>query len=137
MVKEKKIYIRDIHVGYATTVNVSPETSTEQTPTFDGVITDGTDIIPWTVSIDKIRYGKISEYIELEKLLHGMFTKPENIKVVEESNTVDGSLRVTDIIYNCILETKDYEINTDSRTVENLSFKGTDLNKWVNGEQIT
>jgi hypothetical protein len=136
MAKTKFVWINDTAVGYCTSAKVSPETNTTETKTFDGVITDGTSEVSWTVEFDKVRYGGISDYVAIEKLLHKMFTTPMPIKIMELAQTKEGEIRVTQIIYNCIVDNKEYSIDAEDRTVESLSFKGSKMREWVNSEEI-
>ena len=129
---DKEIYIDNQRVGYATSVEVSPETNTEETVTFDGVITDGTANVSWSVEIEKLRYGKVSDYIKVEQLLHSMMNNPKSVKIIEKVKVPEGVMTVEDIIYDCIVEGKDYSIEADARTVESLSFKGAKATKKVN-----
>ena len=136
MAKKVSIYLGTMLLGYGNKVDLSPSTKTSEVDTFDGVITDGEKDLSWKLAIDKVRYGKIKDYIAIEKKLHKMFTVPETIKIVEESETVDGTLKVVDQISNCFVDDKKYSIDPSSRTIENLSFKGNKLKKWINGEEI-
>lgn len=136
MAKTKFIWINDVPIGYATSAKVSPETNTQDTKTFDGVITDGTAEVSWTVEFDKVRYGGISNYVAIEKLLHKSFSTPMTIQVMEEVQTKEGALKVEQFIYNCILDNKEYSLDPEERTVESLSFKGSKMKELINGEEI-
>ena len=133
---KKFIYINDIRVGYATSAKVEPEIDTEETPTFDGPVVDGTEDPSHTVEIEKLRYGTIKEYIQLEQLLVNMYTKGYPIKIIEDVSMKDGDMRVTDIVYDCKLDGNDYELDPEERTAENLSFKGSNRKRWINGKEI-
>ena len=65
----KIIYINNIRVGYSTSASVEPEVETNETPTFDGAVVDGTEDPSFTVEIEKLRYGTKADYIQLEQLL--------------------------------------------------------------------
>ena len=136
MAYDKEIYFNDLFVGYGNKAEVSPETSNSEVKTFTGVITDGNAEIAWNVNIDKIRYGKIKDYVKIEKLVHQMFTQPGSIKIIERTKTVDGVLEVKQQVYNCIVSDKKYTLDPESRTVESLAFKGSKMREWVNGEEI-
>ena len=136
MAKQVEIYLGTLKLGYANKAEVKPETQTSDVATFDGVITDGEKNISWTISIDQVRYGKVKDYITIQKKLHKMFTVPDSVKIVETSQTVDGTIKVTDQVYNCLVDDKNYSIDPESRTIESLSFKGGKLKKWINGEEI-
>ena len=134
----KEIYIDGKKLGYANKAEVSPDvTDAEETKTFDGPILDVPESISWEVSIDKLRYDKtISSYKEMERLLFSMFRNKKTIRIRETSKVPDGTLTVTTQVYNCVLTNKKYSIDPESRTVENLSFKGSPVDEWVNGEHV-
>jgi len=136
MAVTKEIYINNIRVGYGTNVKVEPELDTEETPTFDGPIVDGTSEPSHTVSIDKLRYGTIDEYIQLEQLLVNMYEKGYPIKIIERVSMKDGTMKVTDTVYDCKLDGNEYELDPEERTAESLSFKGGKRTRWINGKQI-
>lgn len=133
----KEIYISSLRVGNGTGVEVKPSIQAETIDTFDGPVNNGNDKISWEVSIEKLRYGTVKEYTDLEKLLFTMLTQPEPIKLIENVTMKDGSAKVTEIIYNCIISDKNYKWDTKSKTVENLTFKGEKLKKWVNNTLVT
>ena len=133
---DKEIYIDNQRVGYSTSVEVSPETNTEETVTFDGVVKNGTKNVSWTVEIEKLRYGKISDYIAIEKLLHTMMDNPKPVKIIEKVKVPEGTMTVTQIIRDCVVDGNDYSIEADARTVESLSFKGSSATKAVNNTKI-
>lgn len=136
MAVQKLIYINDIRVGYGTNAKVEPQIDTEETATFDGPVIDGVENPSHNVSIDKLRYGTINEYIQLEQLLINMYTKGYPIKLIEDVEMKDGTMRRTDIVYDCKLDGNEYELNPDERTAEGLSFKGGKRRTWINGKEI-
>ena len=126
-------------LGYANKVEISPDiTDAETTPTFDGNIVDVPENIAWTISIDKIRYGKtVASYAEIERLLLSMFKEKKTVHVREFTTIADGStLSVDTQVYNCVITDKKYTIDAESRTVENLSFKGSPMDEWVGGKKV-
>ena len=137
MARAKDIYIDTLHLGYANKAEVSPDIkNSDPDLTFDGAVPNGSDDISWTVSIDKLRYGKIEDYKAMETLLLSMLKTPKKITIIERKDSIDGQLRVTTAVYKCTLTDKKYTIDTENNTVENLSFTGTSMREWVNGEEI-
>ncbi|WP_295591217.1 hypothetical protein [uncultured Methanobrevibacter sp.] len=122
---DKEVYIGNLKVMWGTNVKVSPETNITSTATFDGVLTDGTDKIPYSISVDRLRYGTQNEYMTLHEKLDAMLTTPETIKIVETVRTSTEAFKVIDYVYNCLVDNDEYEIKADERTVEGLSFKGS------------
>ena len=122
---DKEVYIGSMKVMWGTNVKVSPETNISSTPTFDGVLTDGTDKIPYKITMDRLRYGTQTDYMALHQKLDSMLTNPETVKVVETVRTQTEAFKIIDYIYNCYVDDDSYEIKADERTVENLGFKGS------------
>ncbi len=135
----KAVYIGGTKIGYATSCEVAPDISdAEETKTFDGPIIDVPESISWTVDIEKLRYHKtIADYKNMEKLLFDMFFNKKTITVIESSKTADGdTLIVKQAVYKATIKDKKYKIDPESRTVENLSFKGEAMDEWINGEKV-
>lgn len=133
---QKEVYINNVKVGYGTNVKVEPEVETEETATFDGPIIDGTLEPSHTISIEKLRYGTIDEYIQLEQLLVNMYEKGYAIKIIERVSMKDGTMKITDTVYDCKLDGNEYELDPEERTAESLSFKGGKRKRWINGKEI-
>ena len=133
---DKAIFINNVRVGYGTNAKVEPELDTEETPTFDGPVIDGTIEPSHTVEIEKLRYGTMDEYIAIEKLLVNMYTVGYPVKIVERVKMKDGAMKITDIVYDCKLDGNDYELDPEERTVDSLSFKGGKRRRWINGKEI-
>ena len=134
----KKIMISNKRVGYANKVEVSPNiTNAEPVATFDGGVPNGNDEVTWSVTIDKLRYGKITDYLNMEKLLLSMLKTPYTITITEDVTAIDGTMTVQTKVYKAVLTDKKYTIDAESNTVENLSFTGASMKEFVNGEEIT
>lgn len=136
---DKLVYVGGMKLGHANKAEVSPDiTDAEEIKTFDGTIVETPESVAWNVSVDKLRYDTtIASYKQVETLLLSMFKEKKSVKVVENSKMEDGSkLRVTSVVYNCAIKDKKYTIDPTSKTVENLSFKGSPCDTWVNGEKL-
>ena len=132
----KIIYINNIRVGYSTSASVEPEVETNETPTFDGAVVDGTEDPSFTVEIEKLRYGTKADYIQLEQLLINMYTKGYPIKIAEKVSMKDGDMTIVDIVYDCKLDGNSYELDPEERTAESLTFKGSKRRRWIDGKEI-
>jgi len=135
----KQITIGGKKLGYANKADVSPDiTDAEETKTFDGSIIDTPESIAWKVDIDKIRYDTTSNsYATMETLLLSMFKTPQTITIHEDTKGADGKdIIVETNIYGCLLTDKKYSIDAESRTAENLSFKGSPMEQKVNGKVV-
>ena len=135
----KAIFIGGVRLGYANKAEVTPDiTDAEETKTFDGPILDTPESISWEVSIDKLRYATtIQSYKEIEILLLQMFKEKKTVQVNEIVKMADGNeMKVVTKVYNCAITDKKYSIDPESRTVENLTFKGSPMDTWINGEKL-
>lgn len=108
--------------------NVS--SSSSSTTTFDGVITQGTSNVDYTLDISRVSYEGYTDYMELSKILDGMMETPAMV-TVEEDFRPSGEKPFTLIrdYYDCVLSGDDYEIKPEDHTVENLSFTAARMKK--------
>ena len=120
---DKEVIIKGKKMMYGTGIKASPETNSSSTPTFDGVITQGSDKIPWTIEISKVRYEDMATHKELSETVDGMLAIPEMVTVREVINTNHETYTVVENFYDCLTDGNDYEINPDEQTVENLKFR--------------
>lgn len=120
---DKEVIIKGKKMMYGTGIKASPETNSSSTPTFDGVITQGSDKIPWTIEISKVRYEDMTTHKELSETVDGMLAIPEMVTVREVINTNHETYTVVDNFYDCLTDDNGYEINPDEQTVENLKFR--------------
>lgn len=135
----KEVYVGGVKIGYANKAEVSPDiTDAEETKTFDGPILDTPESISWTISVDKLRYGTtVASYKAIETLLLSLFKEKKSVKIIETTKMADGkTLKVATVVYNCAITDKKYSIDPESRTVENLSFKGNPCDTWINDEKL-
>ena len=139
MATTKWFHIAGVKIGYCNKAEITPDiTDAETTATFDGSLVDVPENIAWTVSVDKLRYDKsIQSYAEVEALLLSMFKEKKTIAVTEHTTLADGStLKVATKVYGCVITDKKYTVDPESRTVENLEFKGSPCDTFINGELV-
>ena len=114
---DKEVIIKGKKMMYGTGIKASPETNSSSTSTFDGVITQGSDKIPWSIEISKVRYEDMATHKELSETVEGMLAKPEMVTIREIIQTGDEVYTVVDNFYDCLTDGNDYEINPDEQTV--------------------
>ena len=119
----KEIIIDGKKMMYGTSGKASPETNTSTTPTFDGVINEGLDQVPWNLEFSKLRYEGLSSHREMSETLDKMISVPAMITIRETVNSVDETYTVVDNYFNCLVNGNDYEVKPEDKTVENLKFK--------------
>lgn len=119
----KEVIIDGKKMMYGTSAKASPETNTSTTSTFDGVINEGLDEVPWTLEFSKLRYEGLASHREMSETLDTMISVPKMITIRETVYSVDETYTVVDNYYNCLVNGNDYEVKPEDKTVENLKFK--------------
>lgn len=119
----KEIIIGGKKLMFGTSVKASPETNTSTTSTFDGVITEGLNNVPWTIEISKVRYDGLSTHKELSETLDKMLSVPEMVTIRELIITPEEEYTIVDNYFNCLVEGNDYEIKAEEKTVESIKLK--------------
>lgn len=119
----KEVIIDGKKMLYGTSAKASPETNTSTTSTFDGVINEGLDEVPWTLEFSKLRYEGLASHREMSETLDKMISVPKMITIRETVHSVDETYTVVDNYFNCLVNGNDYEVKPEDKTVENLKFK--------------
>lgn len=119
----KEVYIDGVKVMYGTSIKASPETNLSTTATFDGTINQGSEDIPWSIEVSKLRYGGLQEHKQMNQILNEMLTVPKQITICEKVITKTETFTITDHFHGCLVDGNDYELKPDDHTVENLKFK--------------
>ena len=120
---DKEVIIYGKKMMHGTGVKGSRQTQTSSTPTFDGVITEGTRNVPHTIEITKVSYEGLTDYVTLVNTIEEMLDTPGIISV-REKKYIPGEKPFV-VIYNyhdCIVDGDDYEIKAEEKTVETLKF---------------
>lgn len=119
----KEVYINGVKVLYGTSIKASPETNLSTTNTFDGPVTSGSDKIPYSIEIAKLRYEGLQEHKEMDRLLNSMLVNKATVTIKETVITATETYTIVDHYFGGLVENNDYEIKTDDHTVENLKIK--------------
>ena len=129
----KRVIINGKTMMNGTSVKGSRETSTNATPTFDGVITQGTRNVSHTLELERVSYeGKVS-YMELSDVIEKMIDIPAMV-TVEEDIYPTGDEKPFTIIreyHDCVVDGDEYEISPEEHTVESLKFLAASMDKDV------
>jgi len=128
---EKELWIDGVRMLNGTSIKVTKDTSstTNSTTTFDGVITEGTTEVSYTIDCSKVSYEKKTDYETLRKKLdqmvseHGMIT----IREVKRPAAPEEPFTVVENYYDCLNTGGDYEIKPEERTVDNLKFTAASM----------
>ena len=119
----KEIIIDGKKMMYGTSGKASPETNTSSTSTFDGVINEGLDEVPWSLEFSKLRYESLATHKEMSETLDRMISVPAMVTIRETIHTPEEVYTVVDNFFNCLVDGNDYEVKPEEKTVENLKFK--------------
>ena len=123
---DKTVIIKGKKMLYGNSVKASPETNSTTTPTFDGVITQGTDKVSWNIEIGKMRYEGLATHQKLSETLDEMLSIPHNVtvrEIVYPKN--EDPYVIVDTFYSCLLDGNDYELNPEDLTTESIKFKAS------------
>ena len=127
---DKRVIINGKTMMHGTSVKGSRETSTNATPTFDGVITQGTRNVSHTLELERVSYeGRVS-YMELSDVIEKMIDIPAMV-TVEEDVYPSGEKPFTIIreYHDCVVDGDEYEISPEEHTVESLKFLAARMDK--------
>ena len=119
----KEIIIDGKKMMYGTSAKANPETNTSSTSTFDGVINEGLDEVPWSLEFSKLRYESFATHKEMSETLDRMISVPAMVTIRETIRTPEETYTVVDNYFNCLVNGNDYEVKPEEKTVENLKFK--------------
>ena len=119
----KEVIIDGKKMMYGTSAKASPETNTSTTSTFDGVINEGLDEVPWNIECSKLRYENMATHKELSETLDTMISVPKMVTIRETIRTPEEEYTIVDNYFDCLVNGNDYEVKPEDKTVENLKFK--------------
>ena len=131
-------YIGSTYIGYGQKGELSPDISNGTLPTFDGPVSEIGTPPSWEITLDRLKYaGNVKEFIAIEQVIYNTLKTPQNLKIVDRVTLESGeTAKVTEVLYSASLTDKKASFDAETRTVENLGFKGTKVRKWVNGTEI-
>ncbi|MBQ3407976.1 MAG: hypothetical protein IJH12_02075 [Clostridia bacterium] len=121
----KEVIIDGKKMMYGTSAKASPETNTSTTSTFDGVINEGLDDVPWSLEFSKLRYEGLASHREMSETLDQMISIPKMITIRETVISADETYTIVDNYFDCLVNGNDYEVKPEDKTVENLKFKSS------------
>ena len=127
----KRVIINGKTMMNGTSVKGSRETSTNATPTFDGVITQGTRNVSHTLELERVSYEGMVSYMELSDVIEKMIDIPAMV-TVEEDIYPSGDEQPFTIIreyHDCVVDGDEYEISPEEHTVESLKFIAARMDK--------
>lgn len=123
MLERIRVIINGKKIAHCNSVKGSVETSTETTPCFDGVVTQGSSSVGYSLSVDRLNYEGLASYREVAEILTTMLTEPGVITVEEDIFPAgEPPLTHTRFYSGCILDSKEYEMDPEKHTVSSLKW---------------
>ena len=114
---------KPLNVMRGTGVEEERETNTDTTTCFDEVIQEGSKNTGFTVSIDKLGYDSMQDYIDLDEELEKMVYKPGTITIREVIRFKDDDPYLLKRVYHeAILADDKYKMEPEKKAVKNLKF---------------
>lgn len=138
MANRVDIYINGTHLGYTQKAEIKEELSNDTLPTFDGPVPDLGGDPTYEVSCDVLRYsGNLEDFLNIKRIIRTMKTTPKDVKLVENVTFASGeTAKITQTIQNCTVSSNTVSFDAETRTVTNLSFKGTNLKEFSNDTEF-
>ena len=139
MARRVYLYIGKTYFGFTQKADINEEVgSADPVKTFDGPIPSlESEDNPVEVSFDLVQYEKnLENFISNEQLIRSTRTTPQAISIVEMVKFKDGTTaKITQRIDKCKLSSNKVAFDVENYTISSLSFKGTALRKFANGEE--
>ena len=138
MAKRLDFYIGTTHLGYTQKADVNEELSNDTLSTFSGPVPDIGADPSYEVSCDLLRYeGTLEGFLNVKKIIRSTKNTPTSLKIVEKVTFASGeTANITQVVQNCTLTSNKTNYDAETRTVSNLSWKGTKLNEYSNGKKF-
>lgn len=138
MAKRLDMYIGSTLIGYTQKADINEELSNDTLPTFSGPVPDMGADPTYEVSCDLLRYeGTLESFLKVKQVIRSTKDTPQNIKIVEQVVFASKeTAKVTQLVYNCSLTSNKLSFDPETRTVSNLTWKGTKLKEYANGKEI-
>ena len=125
----KRVIINGKTMMNGTSVKGSRETSTNATPTFDGVITQGTRNVSHTLELERVTYEGMTTYLELSNVIEKMIDIPAMVTVEEDIYPTGNEQPFMREYHDCVVDGDEYEISPEEHTVESLKFLAASMDK--------
>lgn len=138
MAKRLYFYVGTVLIGYTQKAEVSEELTNDTLPTFSGPVPDQGADPTYEVSCDVLRYeGTLEGFLKVKQIIRSTKDTPQPIKIVEKSTFASKeTAKITQIIQNCSLTSNKLSFDAETRTVSNLTWKGTKLREYINDKEI-
>lgn len=113
-----------IQLVNVTSFEDSEETSANVTPTFDGPLTEGNDLNPWSITIERSVYDSRTRYIDIRNAIKSLHTV-KGIITLEEDYYISGEtpFTITKNYKGAVIDGNTYKVDPEKHSVSNLKFK--------------
>ena len=99
---------------------------------FDEAITDGSDVVSYKLTIDRIVYETREKYVELRNAFKKMLATPGTIttrQIIRYKNKTP--FVIVKNYSGCIMDGRDYEMKPEEKSAQNLSFICSDMEEYT------
>ena len=127
----KRVVLDNEWLLYGTSIKSSIDTNTSTVSTFDKVIPQGTNTVGYSLEMSYVQYQSITDYKYIRASLIQMLSQPKEITVAENIYTPSGNYVIRRYYHECLLESSDFEIKPEERTITNLKFKAASMEEEV------
>ena len=121
---------KPLNVMRGTGVEEERKTNTDQTECFDEVVTEGSGNTGWDISIDKLGFDSMQDYLDLDDELEKMVDTPGTITIREVIRFKDEVPYLKKRVYHeCVLADDKYKMEPNKKAVMNLKFSASSRTK--------
>jgi len=130
---DKEIIINSLPLVHGQGVKESiDKNSADTTVCFDETITQGSSVVSYKLTIDRIVFETKEQYEGLRDEFKKMLSVPGTITTRETLRyQPDEPFTIVKNYYNCILDGKDYEMKPDEMSAQSLSFICSDMEEYT------
>lgn len=138
MAKRLDFYIGTQLIGYTQKADVNEELTNDTLPTFSGPVPDSGADPTYEVSCDVLRYeGTLAGFLKVKQIIRSTKNTPQPIKIVEQVTFASKeTAKISQTVEECSLTSNKVNFDAETRTVSNLTWKGTNLKEFVNDKEI-
>ena len=112
-----------LSVMNGTGVEESRKTDNDSTVCFDGVVQEGSEQAGFEITVDRLSYESMDDYIALDAILEDMIVNPGHLTIREIIRFKDEKPYLLKRVYGDVLLADDkYKMEPNKKAVMNLTF---------------
>ena len=138
MAKRLYFYIGTTLLGFTQKAEVNEELTNDTLPTFNGPVPDQGADPTYEVSCDLLRYeGTLEGFLKIKQVIRSTKDTPQTIKIVERITFASKeTAQIAQTVQDCTLTSNKLSFDAETKTVSNLTWKGTKLKEYIEGKEI-